>query len=79
MLAVLLGEYDLTGQIPIMVYTIASIETDGILVCFGACWSIFELVLICIRMMNNFFCPLLEKFGPLFENIAQMGSGLPRC
>ena len=28
--------------------------------------------------MNNFFCPLLEMFCPLFKHFAQMGSTLPR-
>ena len=28
--------------------------------------------------MNKFFCPFLEKFCPLFEHFAQMGSGVPR-
>ena len=29
-------------------------------------------------VMNNFFCPLLEQFCPLFKNLAQRRSILPR-
>ena len=30
------------------------------------------------RLWIIFFCPILEKFCPLFEHFAQMGSGVPR-